>query len=178
KVDRLTHEVVDYLARMRRLRDDDRMSEYLLLVATELEHIGDQIRRLGKREQRLRKEGLEFSRAGRAELTKTGADVLERMRMAFTALATGNERMANRVLEGREELESLVARMRVAHLSRLEAQLPESRASSSHHLEVLTLLRDIDASVCRIAGRTVDIKEISAAEQLPVSEVAAPDGAA
>ena len=178
KVDRLTHEVVDYLARMRRLRDDDRMSEYLLLVATELEHIGDQIRRLGKREQRLRKEGLEFSRAGRAELTKTGADVLERMRMAFTALATGNERMANRVLEGREELEGLVARMRVAHLSRLEAQLPESRASSSHHLEVLTLLRDIDASVCRIAGRTVDIKEISAAEQLPVSEVAAPDGAA
>lgn len=178
KVDRLTHEVVDYLARMRRLRDDDRMSEPLLLVATELEHIGDQIRRLGKREQRLRKEGLEFSRAGRSELAKTGANVLERMRMAFTALATGNERMANRVLEGREELESLVARMRVAHLSRLEAQLPESRASSSHHLEVLTLLRDIDASVCRIAGRTVDIKEISAAEPLPVSEVAAPDGAA
>ena len=178
KVDRLTHEVVDYLARMRRLRDDDRMSEPLLLVATELEHIGDQIRRLGKREQRLRKEGLEFSRAGRSELAKTGANVLERMRMAFTALATGNERMANRVLEGREELESLVARMRVAHLSRLEAQLPESRASSSHHLEVPTLLRAIDASLCRIAGRTVDTKEISEAEPQPVSEVAVPDGAA
>lgn len=178
KVDRLTHEVVDYLARMRRLRDDDHMSEHLLLVATELEHIGDQIRRLGKREQRLRTEGLEFSRVGRAELAKTGATVLERMRMAFTALATGNVRMANRVLVGREELEGLVARMRVAHLSRLEEQLPESRASSSHHLEVLTLLRDIDASVCRIAGRTVDIEAVSTSEPAPASEAAAPDGAA
>lgn len=164
KVDRLTYDVVDYLARIRRLRNDDPMTEHLLLIATELEHMGDQIRRLGKREQRLRTEGLEFSKAGRAELAETGATVLQRMRTAFTALATGNVRMANRVLEGREELEKLVGRMRVAHLSRLEEQLPESRASSSHHLEVLTLLRDIDASVCRVAGRTVDIEDVAVAD--------------
>ncbi|MFA5550625.1 MAG: PhoU domain-containing protein, partial [Trueperaceae bacterium] len=158
KVDRLTYDVVDYLARIRHQRPDDEMTEHLLLIATELEHMGDQIRRLGKREQRLREEGLEFSRVGRAELADTSGTVLKRMRMAFTALATGNVRMAQRVLERREELESLVGRMRVAHLSRLEAQLPESRASSSHHLEVLTLLRDVDASVCRVASRTVDMK--------------------
>lgn len=159
KVDRLTYDVLDYLARIRRLRSDDRMSEHLLLIATELEHMGDQVRRLGKREQRLRTEGLEFSREGRAELAETGTTVLERMRMTFTALATGNVRMANRVLDGRDDLERFVGRMRVAHLSRLEAQLPESRASSSHHLEVLTILRDVDASVCRIASRTVEMQE-------------------
>ena len=164
KVDRLTHDVIDYLARIRRLNPEDEMSEHLLLVATELEHLGDQIRRLGKREERLRTEGLEFSRAGRAELAETGSKVLERMRMAFTALATGNSRMAELVLDGREEVEQWVGRMRVTHLSRLEEQLPESRASSGHHLEVLTLLRDIDASVCRIATRGLEIRKLALAE--------------
>ena len=49
--------------------------------------------------------------------------------------------------------------MRVAHLARLEAQLPESRASSSHHLEVLTLLRDLDASVTRVASWAAELDE-------------------
>lgn len=162
KVDRLTYDVLDYLARIRRLGNEDPITEHLLLIATELEHVGDQIRRLGKREERLRSEGLEFSRVGRAELAETGAAVLERMRTAFTALATGNVHMATTVLEGRNELEKFVGRMRVAHLSRLEEQLPESRASSSHHLEVLTLLRDVDASVCRVASRIVDMQEEAA----------------
>lgn len=154
KVDRLTHQVVEYLARMRRAHGEDPTSERLLLAATELEHVGDQIRRLGRREDKLRDEGIEFSREGRAQLTETGEKVLARMRTAFTALATGDLGMAEQVIKGRPAFEALVARMRVAHLARLEAQLPESRASSSHHLEVLTLLRDVDASVTRVAGWT------------------------
>ncbi|MEX2500815.1 MAG: Na/Pi symporter [Trueperaceae bacterium] len=152
KVDALTVAVVDYLATLRRRHGEDAGSERLLLVATELEHMGDQIRRMLRREERLRDAGLEFSREGREELVETGARVLHRMRGAFTALATGDPSMADEVLDGRPDLERWVARMRVAHLSRLEAQLPESRGSSSHHLELLTLLRQLDASVTRIAG--------------------------
>ncbi|HRN18387.1 MAG: Na/Pi cotransporter family protein [Trueperaceae bacterium] len=158
KVDRLTHQVVDYVARIRRANGEDPISERLLLTATELEHMGDQIRRLGRREEKLRTEGVEFSKKGRAELTSTGERVLARMRSAFTALATGDAAMAKGVVAGRQELEELVGRMRVAHLARLEAQLPESRASSSHHLEVLTLLRDLDASVTRVAGWAAEIE--------------------
>ncbi|HEX7000786.1 MAG TPA: Na/Pi symporter [Trueperaceae bacterium] len=153
KTDRLTREVVDYLAELRRSTDEqDAASERLLLVATELENMGDQIRRLYRREERLRKEGVEFSERGRAELAETGALVLERMRLSFTALATGDQDMANLVIDGRPAFEEHVAKMRVAHLARLEERLPESRASSSHHLEVLTLLRQLDASVTRVAG--------------------------
>src|SRR5690606_3271911 len=95
KVDRLTHQVVDYLARLRRSSDDeDAASERLLLTATELEHMGDQIRRLYRREQRLREAGIEFSKQGRIELGRTGELVLERMRVSFTALATGDCEMA------------------------------------------------------------------------------------
>lgn len=164
KLDRLTHDVVDYLARLRHSHGDDEASQRLLLVATELEHMGDQIRRLGRREEKLRTEGLEFSKVGRAELTQTGERLLRRMRAAFTALATGDAAMAQRVLDGRRDFEALVARMRVAHLGRLEEQLPESRASSSHHLEVLTLLRDVDASVTRVAGWAVEMERAAEAE--------------
>jgi len=155
KIDRLTHQVVDYLARMRREHGEDPESERLMLVVTELEHMGDQIRRLARREGRLRETGVEFSRKGRAELSETAEMVAQRMRMAYTAMATGEAAMAQQVLEERLAFVEHVARMRVAHLARLEAQMPESRASSSHHLEVLTLLRDVDASVTRVAAEVL-----------------------
>jgi phosphate:Na+ symporter len=155
KVDHLTQRVVDYLARLRAAHGEDPVSERLLLMVTELEHVGDQIRRLQKREEKLRADGVEFSRDGRAELGATAELVGKRMRAAFTALATADLAMAQATIAGRTELEDHVARMRIAHLARLEVRLPEARASSSHHLEVLTLLRQVDASVTRVAGWVV-----------------------
>ena len=179
KVDKLTHEVVDYLARLRRKTDEeDESSELLLLTATELEHMGDQIRRLQRREQKLREAGVEFSKPGRSELGETGELVLSRMRVAFTALATGDVEMAREVVRGRPELESQVARMRVAHLARLEARLPESRASSAHHLEVLTLLRQVDSSITRVAAWTEEIYDAPTDQgEVPAAPVAVGGGA-
>lgn len=159
KIDRLTHDVVDYLARLRSAsKDENEASEKLLLAATELEHMGDQIRRLYRREEKLRQDGVEFSRQGRNELAETGAMVLERMRIGFTAFATGDREMAQQVIDGRPDIENHVARMRLAHLGRLEAQLPESRASSSHHIEALTLFRQLDASITRLAGWALELR--------------------
>lgn len=156
KIDALTQSVVDYLATLRRTHGEDPTSERLMLITTELEHMGDQVRRMLRREARLQEAGLEFSREGREELTETAARILPRMRSAFTALATGDRELADEVIEHRPEVENWVAKMRVAHLSRLEAQLPESRGSSTHHLEILTLLRQLDASVTRIAAWSYD----------------------
>ncbi len=156
KVDHLTQRTVDYLARLRAQHGDDDASERLLLMVTELEHVGDQIRRLQRREDKLRAAGVEYSRDGRTELGDTADRVLARMRAAFTAVATHDAPMARGVIEGRPTFEAHVAKMRVAHLARLEARLPEARASSSHHLEVLTLLRQVDASVTRVAGWVVE----------------------
>ena len=156
KVDRLTRSVVEYLATLRRRHGDDPVTERLLLLATELEHLGDQVRRLQRRESRLRDSGIEFSRDGRAELADTGQEALTRLRSAFTALATGDVALAKQVIAGRPGFERLVADMRLTHLARLEARLPEARASSSHHLEVLTLFRQMDASTTRVAGWVKD----------------------
>ena len=155
KVDQRTREVVQYLADLRARHGDDAHSERLLLTVSELEHLGDQVRRLQRREARLVRDGVEFSLAGRAELADTAERALERLRLAFTALATGDVRMAQRVIDGRTAFERVVADMRVAHLERLESQRPETRASTMHHLEVLTLLRQIDASSTRVSGWVV-----------------------
>ena len=156
KIDRLTRAVVEYLATLRRTHGEEPVSERLLLLATELEHMGDQVRRMQRRESRLRASGIEFSKEGREELADTAEAVVSRLRSAFTALATGDVALATQVVEGRPRLERLVADMRLAHLARLEARLPESRASSSHHLEVLTLMRQMDASTTRVAGWVKD----------------------
>jgi len=155
KVDRLTHVLVEYLARLRSQHGPDPESERLLLIANELEHIGDQVRRLAKRDARMRESGIEFSRDGRDELAHAGHRVVQRMRSAFTAMATKDRRMAEQVATGRAELERFDAELRVAHLSRLEDRLPESRASSTHHLEMLTTVRQIDFGVTRIARWTL-----------------------
>ncbi len=151
KVDTLTKEVIQYLADLRSRFGEDPVSERLLLTVSELEHVGDQVRRLQRRESKLSADGVEYSRSGRAELAKTAERALERQRAAFTALATGDARLAKRVVDERSGFEELITDMRLAHLDRLEGRSQAARASGQHHLEVLTLLRQVDASSSRVA---------------------------
>lgn len=156
QIDALTNEIVDFLARYRRENGTDGPSGKHLLIVTELEHIGDQFRRIMRRERKLVDEGVVFSVEGRKELADTAAWIHERMQRAFTAYALSDRETLEKVVEERKQLEQHVADMRIAHLARLEAQLPESAASSGHHLEILTLLRQIDAGVVRVAGWLLD----------------------
>lgn len=152
QIDTLTNEIVDFLARYRRENGTEGPSGKHLLIVTELEHIGDQFRRIMRRERKLVDEGVVFSDEGRKELADTAEWVHERMRRTFTAYALSDRETLLGILDERKELEQHVSDMRITHLARLEAQLPESAASSGHHLEILTLLRQIDAGVVRVAG--------------------------
>lgn len=150
KVDRLTQAVVMYLARLRSQGGGEAV-EKLLLLAGELEHLADQIRRLLKQQDKLRGQGLEFSPEGRAELSEAASRVYGRMQRAFTALATGNKSMAQEVLDDRAATEEFLQQLRQAHLSRLQQGRPESRATSAAHLDMLMTLDVIDAESTRVA---------------------------
>ena len=152
KMDQLTRAVVRYLADLRRLHGADPTSELLLSIVTEVETVGRLIRRLETREGKLRDAGIEFSRAGRRELAEACAGLVDRMRNTFTALAVTDPRPAQQVVAGRPRYERLIGDLRLAHLARLEARLPATRLSNTHHLEVLSLLRQVDACLTRIAG--------------------------
>ena len=152
RTDNLARAVVRYLADLRQRQGPDPTSEWLFTWVTELETVGRLLRRIEQREDRLRDAGVTFSRAGRRELADACDDLLARMRNAFTAMAVGHRGLARQVVDGRPGYERRIAELRLAHLARLEARLPATRMSHMQHLEILSLLRQIDASVTRIAG--------------------------
>jgi phosphate:Na+ symporter len=162
KMDHLTRAVVQYLADLRRANGPDPGSARLLALVTELETVGRLVRRLEEREAKLRASGVEYSRAGRRELADTCDRLVARMRNTFTAWAVGDRRLAHQVVAERPAFERLIAERRLAHLSRLEARLPATRLSNTHHLEVLALLRQVDAGLTRIAGYLLSESEPSA----------------
>ena len=152
RIDRLARAVLDHLAEVRRRHGPDPVSEHLLAVVTELETMARTLRRVEEREVKLRGLGIEYSRQGRSELAESAQALLLRMRTTFTALAVGHKGLARQVIAGRPEYERLIAARRLAHLARLEARLPATRVSHMQHLEVLSTLRMIDASLTRVAG--------------------------
>jgi phosphate:Na+ symporter len=153
KVDRLTHAVVLYLAQLYPKGPSER-SMNLLLLANELEHLGDLWRHLLKQQDKLQASGLEFSREGRGELVEAVRKVRERLQQALTALATARNELAEEVLQGRSQMEETLRSLRQAHLARLADGRPESQASSSAHLDMLATLDAIDAGVSRVAELT------------------------
>jgi hypothetical protein len=56
------------------------------------------------------------------------------------------------VVAGRPGFEQLISRLRLSHLARLEARLTATRVSHTHHMEVLSMQRQIDAALTRICG--------------------------
>lgn len=155
RIDRLARAVLDHLADVRRRHGPDAVSEHLLAVVTELETIARSLRRIEEREVKLRGLGIEYSREGRAELAGCAEALLQRMRTTFTALAVGHKGLARQVIAGRPAYERLIAERRLAHLARLEARLAATHVSHMQHLEVLSALRMIDASITRVAGYLV-----------------------
>ncbi|MBW6456304.1 MAG: Na/Pi symporter, partial [Trueperaceae bacterium] len=152
RIDRLARAVIRYLADVRQQHGAEPTSEWLFTWVTELETVGHLLRRVEQREDRLREAGVAFSSAGRRELADACDALLVRMRNAFTAMAVGHKGLARQVVDGRPAFERLIAELRLAHLARLEARLPATRMSHMQHLEILTLLRQIDASLTRIGG--------------------------
>ena len=152
RTDHLARAVVRYLADLRQQHGPDPTSEWLFTWVTELETVARLLRRVEQREDKLRDAGVTFSRAGRRELADACDALLARMRNAFTAMAVGHKGLARQVVDGRPDYERLIAEFRLAHLARLEARLPATRMSHMQHLEILALLRQIDASVTRIGG--------------------------
>lgn len=161
KVDRLVRSVVLYLAELQQKQRSEIVLN-LLLLAGELEHTGDLIRRLLRQPDKLKHKGIEFSREGRRELSDAASKVLARMEQGFTILATGNTVLAEEFGRGRKQMENTIEKLRLTHLGRLETGLPESQASSEAHLDMLTILDGIDTSVTKVTRLAMRLGKLGA----------------
>ncbi len=154
KVDALTRELVLYTSELARRTGDERAVR-LFVAASELERLGDLVRRVVRQAERLWSQGLRFSPEGKEDLLLAASRVLSRLERLGAALATGERALAKEVLgeEGGEFFQGL----KRAHLRRLEAGLAQTRASTLAHLDILLTLEEIDQGVARLAQLVLEL---------------------
>ena len=156
KVDRLTREVVLYTAELSTRTRDERAVRFFV-AASELEHLGDLVRRVVRQAEKLWAQGLTFSPEGKEDLLEVGKLVLGRLERMAAALATGDKALAEGVLSEEGEVAAFLDRLRRAHLSRLESGRAESRATTLAHLDILITLEEVLAGVERLCRLVLEL---------------------
>ena len=153
KVDALTRELVLYTSELVSRTGDERAVK-LFMAASELEHLGDLVRRVVRQAEKLWSQGLRFSPEGKEDLLLSASRVLSRLEKLAAALG-GERALAEEIL--REEGEAFFEGLRRAHLARLEAGLAESRASTLAHLDILLTLEEVDQGLARLARLALEL---------------------
>jgi len=154
KVDALTRELVLYTSELAS-RTQDEKAVKLFMAASELEHLGDLVRRVVRLAERLWAQGLRFSPEGKEDLLLAASRVLSRLERLGAALATGEKALAEEVV--REEGGTFFQALKRAHLHRIEAGRAESRASTLTHLDILLTLEEVDQGVVRLAQLALEL---------------------
>ncbi|GGM93873.1 sodium:phosphate symporter [Thermus composti] len=156
KVDRLTREVVLYTAELSTRTQDERAVRFFVM-ASELEHLGDLVRRVVRQAEKLWAQGLTFSPEGKEDLLEAARGVLRRMELLSAALGTGEKALAEEVIRGSEAFAAFLNRLRRAHLARLEGGRPESRATTLAHLDLLLTLEEMASGIERLCRLVLEL---------------------
>jgi phosphate:Na+ symporter len=151
-VDSLVNQLVLYLGRLHDRLPPDRL-QALLSVCTALEGIGDLLRRLLRQRNKLWARGLALSTEGQQEIDRVARETLDRAREMLTALSMGDLGACERHVGVPEPLATAIQASRLAHLGRLHADRDESILTSTVHLDILTLLEQINTELDNIARR-------------------------
>ncbi|UXU75862.1 MULTISPECIES: Na/Pi cotransporter family protein [unclassified Paracoccus (in: a-proteobacteria)] len=159
RVDRRQQEVKTYLSRLggSASEDDRRRAITILDYVINLEHMADIIHRgLGPAVRKKVGLGLRFSEAGYRELDGLFLMTLDNLRMAQSVFMTRDRDMARRLMELKVEIRNLERQSAQRHLLRLREGQPESRETSSLHLDVLRDLKRINAHAVSVAHPILD----------------------
>ncbi len=155
KVDQLDSEIKRFLARSLNLEadaHDAREQMKQLRYLNELENIGDIIdKNLSELAQKKAKLRLEFSNADWVELEEVFAKVSHSLLVADTAFTTRDRKMAQSLLDGKDEVGALHEALREKHFQRLKDGDSGGFQTSSIYLDILTNLRRINSHVSHIA---------------------------
>lgn len=153
-VDALVHAVVLYLGQLGGHAERARLGA-LLGIASELEALADLSKRLARQPLKLGQLGGRFSPEGEEGLARLAGQLGEHMGRTFTALALRSPQAPPTPADGAafSAFSVHVEQQRLHHLERL-AQNADAQRSSSVHLDVLTILEQMDAGLARIERLT------------------------
>lgn len=154
-LDALHRETTLYLASIQQNDDEDaenRQFHSIFSYFTNLEHVGDIVSRstmlLAKRKQ---KKSLEFSEEGASELRALHEQLLEIFKLSQAVFASGDENLANELLQAKRQFRQRLVRARHRHINRLREGNGASIASSQIHLDILRDFRSICSYLTMVA---------------------------
>ncbi|NOX96758.1 MAG: Na/Pi cotransporter family protein [Nitrospirae bacterium] len=154
-IDALSRENISYLTRLsqRRLSNEEsKRGISLLYITSDLEHIGDLVdNNLMELAQKKIEKALSFSIEGGMDLEKMHKKIMDSLEMVKDALADNDRELAKKIIDSKNETDRLERNLRRAHLFRLGKELPETRETSSIHLDVLDNLKRINSHAADIA---------------------------
>ena len=159
RIDRRQQEVKNYLSRLGNTatETDRRRAINILDYVINLEHVGDIIEKgLAPAVRKKIGLGLRFSNEGYHELDRMFLMTQENLRMAQTVFMTSDRDMARKLVELKVGIRIFERLSSQRHLMRLRAGEPESRETSSLHLDILRDLKRINAHAAAIAHPILD----------------------
>ena len=154
-VDKLDEAVKLYVTRITRdslgERDSQRAME-IISFSINLEHVGDIIdKNLMELASKKIKRNLEFSKEGAAELTAFHQEVLDNLKLGFSAFLSEDVALARKLINEKAQLRAAEFAAAESHLARLRQGRSESIESSSLHLDILRDLKRIHSHICSAA---------------------------
>jgi phosphate:Na+ symporter len=154
-VDQLDEAVKLYVTKITRdslgERDAQRAME-IISFSINLEHVGDIIdKNLMELASKKIKQKLAFSKEGAAELRAFHQEVLDNLKLGFSAFISGDVEIARKLIAEKAELRAAEFAAAESHLARLREGRPESIESSSLHLDILRDLKRIHSHICSAA---------------------------
>jgi phosphate:Na+ symporter len=154
-VDRLDEAIRIYLIKLTRGSLDEReggRAMEIISFAINLEHVGDIIdKNLCELAIKKAKRNLQFSGEGAAELAAFHRQILESLRIAFGVFMSGDATEAQKLLSEKSRLRNAERLAADHHLARLREGRPETKETTSLHLDVLRDLKRIHSHICSVA---------------------------
>lgn len=154
-VDNISKSIIRYLTKMKfeDLTPEQSTETYgLLNVVNDFEHIGDLIDKdiIPIIEKQIDNE-LKLSDAGISEIKKLYKMVYKNFYQALGAFALGDKRLAEKALQQKKTIVESEAKMRRSHIDRLHQGVELSRQTSSIHLDMINILKQISEHASLIA---------------------------
>jgi len=156
EVDFLHEHIIAYLTKLARVELDTTsadLSYQLLMITTDLEHIGDSIsKNVIVLAQKIIESPLPLSTAGKTEIIEYYSHAITDLTEILAAFTMRDSSLASAVLIRKTERDELYNQLFGHHVTRLFNRKPESLQTTSIHIDLLEEIRKIDHYVFRIAG--------------------------
>lgn len=158
RADILRNAIVAYLSKLAQgalTEDQSQQQSKLLLIASDLEEIGDIVDKnivpLARKKIGF---NMNFSEDGWKDIVELHAKVSANLELAVAALKDDNMRLAQAVAGTKVEINEFESEMRKRHVGRLNAGLKETLETSSVHLDLIDHFKRINSHTATI-GMTI-----------------------